>query len=116
MLAVATSAENTDWEVANRVAALAAPAYDSVAAAGAAAAEAVAPAAAPRSFLVLAYELEKRLKLRIKIEELRMFQSVSGAESKVLKISSLGRRLRKMKNKPPEVDAAIHKPPTNQDL
>jgi hypothetical protein len=97
ILAVATSAEKTEWEVANRVAALAAPVDDSAAAAGAAAAEAVATAAAPRRFLVLAYEFEKRLKLRIKKEELRVFQSVSGAESKVLTISSLGRLLKKMK-------------------
>jgi hypothetical protein len=118
MLAVATSAEKTEWEVANRVAALAAPVDDSAAAAaaGAAAAEAIAIAAAPRSFLVLAYELEKRLKLRIKKEELGVFQSVSGAESKVLTISSLGRRLQKIKNKLPEVDAAMHKPPKDQDL
>jgi hypothetical protein len=68
MLAVATSAEKTEREVANRVAALAAPVDDSAAAAGAAA-------------------------------------------SKVLTISSLGRRLQKMKNKLPEVDAATHKPP-----
>ena len=77
---MATSAEKAEWGVANRVAALAAPVGDFAAAAGAAAAEAVVTAAAPRSFLVLAYKLEKRLHPRIKKQEFRVFQSVRGAE------------------------------------
>ena len=40
---------------------------------------------------------------------------MSGAEAKVLTMSSLDRRLQKMKNKLPEVDAAKHKPPKDQD-